>query len=107
QETHWTQRPRDVANLVHWMGTQIERPLNWQIVNLKVAAADLHDAPILYLAGNQRLNFSAEDQAKLKQFVEQGGLIVANPDCTDRTFMNSFRDLGQKLFGGEFRELPD
>src|SRR5690606_20334891 len=46
QESHWTQRPRDTANVVHWMGTQIERPLNWQIINLQVAAAAMHDAPI-------------------------------------------------------------
>ncbi|MCC6240856.1 MAG: DUF4159 domain-containing protein [Phycisphaerales bacterium] len=104
--TNWVQRPRDIANVTAWMGNQIERPMNWQIVNLKVAASDLHDAPMLYIAGNQKLQFSPEDEAKLKQYVQQGGLIVGNPDCNDRIFSTSFRDLGRRLFDLDFRELP-
>ncbi len=107
KDVHWTQRPRDAANLTHWMGRQIERSLNWQIVNLKVAVMDLHDAPILFIAGDQKLKFSAQDEAKLKEYVEQGGLIVGNADCSDKNFQSSFRDLGKKLFNTEFRELPD
>jgi hypothetical protein len=34
---NWNQRPRDCANLVRWMGQQLERDLNWQIVNLRTS----------------------------------------------------------------------
>ncbi len=104
---NWNERPRDAANLTRWMGKQLERDLNWQIVNLKVSVDDLHDAPILYIAGNQNLMFSDADQAKLKTFVEQGGMILGNADCASDAFANSFQKLGQKLFPEyEFRELP-
>jgi hypothetical protein len=103
---NWNQRPRDCSNLTKWLGRQLEREINWQIVNLKGDVADLHDAPILYISGNQVLNFSAEDEAKLKQFVEQGGLIIGHADCSHLGFANSFKKLGTKLFGGEFRDLP-
>ncbi|MCC7349234.1 MAG: DUF4159 domain-containing protein [Phycisphaerales bacterium] len=107
REAHWNQRPRDVANLTRWIGRQIERPLNWQIVNLNVSPQDLHDAPILYLSGNQKLDFSPDDLRTLKTYLQTGGLILANADCGDARFADSFRRLGQTLFPGyEFRELP-
>jgi hypothetical protein len=104
---NWNQRPRDCANLVRWMSKQVERDLNWQVVNLKVPIDDLHDAPILYLAGNQNLDFTEEEEKKLRQFVEQGGMILANADCSSQNFSLAFQKLGQKLFPSyEFRDLP-
>ena len=104
---NWNQRPRDVANFVRWLGRMNERLLNWQIVNLHIDVDDLHDAPVLYIAGNQPLNFSDEQIAKLRQYVEQGGLILGNADCGSKEFADSFKALGAKLFARyEFRELP-
>jgi hypothetical protein len=108
KQANWNQRPRDCANLTRWMGKQLERDLNWQIVNLKVPADDLHDAPLLYIAGNQQLNFSAAEEKKLRNFVQQGGIIVGNADCGHLGFATSFVKLGEKLFPAyEFRELPE
>ncbi len=105
--TNWNERPRDAANVTRWMSRQFERDLNWQIVNLKGSVDDLHDAPILYITGNQVLNLTAEDEAKLKEFVNQGGLILGNADCGHLGFATSFKKLGAKLFPpGEFKELP-
>jgi hypothetical protein len=105
---NWNQRPRDVANLARWAGKQLEKELNWQIVNLKVGVEDLHDSPILYIAGNQNLNFSKDDRAKLRQYVEQGGLILGHADCNSPAFTSSFMKLGQELFENryEWRDLP-
>lgn len=104
---NWNQRPRDVANVCRWAGRQQERTLNWQIVNLTQPADDMEDAPVLYIAGNQPLKFSDEEAAKLRQFVEEGGLILANADCGNARFIDSYKKLGQKLFPAyEFRTLP-
>ena len=99
-----------MANISKWVGKQIERDLNWQIVNLGVETNDLHDAPILYIAGKDALAFTPEETAKLKQFVEQGGLVVGNADCGNRVFADSFKKLGTELFkslGSEWRALPE
>ena len=104
---NWNERPRDAANLTRWISKQIERDLNWQIVNLEAPVRELHDAPILYIAGNQVLDFSTEEKAKLKQFCEEGGIILGAPDCGRIDFATSFRKLGSALFPNyEFRELP-
>jgi hypothetical protein len=103
----WNQRPRDVANFAHWSGKQIERYLNWQVVNLKVSPDDLHDAPILYIAGSEPLAFGDTEIKKLREFVDDGGLILGNAECSSQAFTKSFVALGKKLFPRyEFRELP-
>jgi hypothetical protein len=107
KEGNWNERPRDIANLTHWISKQTERDLNWQIVNLSGSADELLDAPVLYLSGNQALKFTPAEEAKLRQYVEEGGLIIGNPDCGSTAFSESFRKLGTHLFHMyEFHELP-
>ncbi|MFI5380207.1 MAG: DUF4159 domain-containing protein [Tepidisphaerales bacterium] len=103
----WNERPRDLANLSRWMGEAIEREVNWQIVNLHGNERDILDAPVLYISGKEALNFTPEDEQKLKRYVEAGGLVFGNADCASAPFASSFKRIGTKLFGGEFRVLPD
>ena len=104
----WNQRPRDVANICRWIARQIERDLNFQIVNLKAPVEELIEAPILYIAGSDALNFTEEERAKLKAYVEQGGMIVGNADCGKKVFAESFTKLAEQLFPAyKLRELPE
>jgi hypothetical protein len=105
---NWNQRPRDCANLVHWMGKQTEEVLNWQVVNLHDGVDDLHDAPILYVAGNEPLKLTNEEENNLKQFIEEGGLVLFNADCAAASFTASVKKLARKLFPvpGEFTRVP-
>lgn len=106
-KTNWNERPRDIANLARWTAEQLEKELNWQIVNLKVDIQDLHDAPIIYMSGNQLLLLTKEEKDKLRQYVEGGGMILGHADCNDQRFSNSFMKLGKELFPTyEFRDLP-
>jgi hypothetical protein len=98
KEGNWNERPRDVFNLAHFVGKEIETPLNWQVSTIKSPVKDWHDAPILFISGNQALSFTPEEQEKLKTFVEEGGLILGSADCGQKTFADSFRKLGTSLF---------
>jgi hypothetical protein len=94
----WNERPRDAANLAKWAGKQDEAYYNWQVVNLRVTPEELHDAPILYISGSQALHFAPEDEAKLRTYVQEGGLMLGNADCGRDAFSKSFQELGKKLF---------
>src|SRR5688500_1204649 len=103
----WNTRPRDAARMVRWVSKSAERDLHWQIVNLDAPAEELSDAPILYLAGKDEWKPTDDGKAKLKQFVERGGMLLINADCAGKGFAISARKLGADLFPGyEFRELP-
>ncbi len=61
--------------------------------------------------GQSGLSFSPTEEAKLKQYVEDGGLIVFNADqplaaAVKDAFPASVRLLAKGLFGREFRPLP-
>ena len=108
-EVRWDQRPMDMRNYVDWMMRQLEGRFNWQQLNLASASMDdLHEAPIAYISGDQDLKLSSDDEAKLRLFVEQGGLIVGNPDCQRDRFTKGFQALGIRLFPKyEFRKIPE
>jgi hypothetical protein len=103
----WNQRPRDVANLARWVSAAAERDVNWQVLGPQAALRDFYDAPILYVSGTQPLTLADETKAKLRQYVEGGGLVLGNADCGGKAFAASFQKLGGELFPKyEFRELP-
>ncbi len=103
----WNIRPRDAARLVRWVGKSTEREVRWQITNLTSTAQELHDAPILYIAGKDEWNPSDEAKTKIKTFIEGGGMVLANADCMGKGFLASARKLGSEMFPAyEFRELP-
>jgi hypothetical protein len=104
---NWCQRPRDVALFTRWMTEVTERKLNWQIVSNRASVDDFHDAPVLFMAGNQKLALPPATVAKLKQYVEEGGLLFGQADCASKEFTSSFIALGKQMFPMyEFRELP-
>ena len=106
EPANWNERPRDLSNLCAFAGPQAETFLQWQIVNFAVPANELHDAPILYLSGNLELKPSFEEAHKLKNFVEEGGMILGNADCGRPVFAKTFEALGMALFGRPFRDIP-
>ena len=105
-EGNWNERPRDVANLAKFVGRQTERFFNWQIVTLETDPADLHEAPILYLSGNEQIKFSDAEIGKIRRFIEQGGMVLGNADCGQQLFSTGFQELGKAMFPYEFRQLP-
>lgn len=106
RKADWNQRPRDLANLAEFTGEGLERELHWQVLTPERAVEEWLDAPILYLSGSTALSLTDETKAKLKRYVELGGLIVFNADCGKQPFAASAMKLGEELFDGyEFRVL--
>jgi len=94
----WRNRPRDLANLTRWLSTNFEKTVNWQIINLKVPVSEWHDAPILYLSGCKAPTFSADEMAKLREFVWQGGTIFSCAECAGSRFRRGIRKVYDELF---------
>ncbi len=104
---NWNRRPREIANLTRWIGRASERDFNWQIMTLDAPLADWHDAPILYLSGSEPLKIDKANQEKMRQYVEEGGMILVHADCGRPAFVSSARKLAHDLFPTyELRELP-
>ncbi|HET6247729.1 MAG TPA: DUF4159 domain-containing protein [Tepidisphaeraceae bacterium] len=105
----WNERPSDVRNFTAYLGyyCYCATPQRWELFNLSQPLGDLLDMPVLFVSGNNELDFDEAQIKKLRAFVEHSGLILGNADCGNAAFAASFRTLGRTLFPHyAFRELP-
>jgi hypothetical protein len=96
---NWANHQRDAANLARYASYAMERPVNWQIVTLTQPWSQWMEAPILYIAGDQAPTFGPADWDRLKNYVENGGLIFTHADNGSPAF-NDFveHELVRNLF---------
>jgi Domain of unknown function (DUF4159)/Prenyltransferase and squalene oxidase repeat len=95
----WNNDHDDVTNLVGVVSREWKHLLTWQIVDPNVATVeDMLQAPIAYFNGHEAPVFSEAGKARLRDFVEQGGVIVADACCSRRDFDNGFRALMRQVF---------
>ncbi len=79
----WDARPRDDANVTEWLSKTYETPLKWQVVNTKVSYQSWLDAPILLITGHAGNGFNGFDGAtiaKLRKFIDAGGMVFSTSD---------------------------
>ena len=104
----WNSRPRDLANFTRWVTRTFEKPVNWQIIHTGVPVREWHDAPILYISGATAPKFSAEELAKIKEYVLQGGVIFSEAACNRPAFTMAMQQIYRKMFPEyELKRLPD
>jgi hypothetical protein len=105
---YWNARPRDLANLAHEAGRKFEKDFNWHVVNLQVSPEEWRDAPVLLITGSRDPNFTPEDVAKLKTFINDGGIIFSTADGATPAFTTAMRKYAAQVVDNkyEMRELP-
>ena len=94
----WNDRPRDVAHLARYASAQLERPLNWQVVNLHRPWFDWMDSPVLYLSGETPPALTDHDVRALRDFALGGGLIFTHADGGSPAFTDWVRQLVRRAF---------
>ncbi len=100
-ERDWNYYFRDVAFLTDWINHETEKRFNWQIVSLGDSLHDLQDAPILMISGYKKLDFSAEEQAKLKQYLDLGGTVFLQANNNSTAFKDSAKAMFLSMYKTE------
>ena len=107
----WNNDPDDVRNLVAVVSRDWRNLLTWQVIDPAVAAvADLLQAPIVFLNGHKIPELNALAKQNLRDYVEQGGFLLADACCSSPEFDSGLKQLMQELFpdqGFELRPLSD
>jgi hypothetical protein len=122
----WNHHHSAARNLTSRLGQQWERKLGWQEINFTrrpkksgntiieaplLSAADLLEIPVLFLSGSQALDFNSDQRQILKEYLENGGFLLAEA-CSGNgirgdAFDRSFRELMHDLFPDhELSKLP-
>ncbi len=102
----WNHDPDDVRNLVGVVSRDWKNLLTWQIVDPGFASvADLLQAPIVFFNGHKIPEFNALARQNLRDYVEQGGFILADACCSHPEFDAGFKQLIKELFPEEEYKL--
>ena len=96
----------DIRNLVGVVSRDWKSLLNWQIVDPAAATVeDLMRAPIVYFNGHEAPDFNDAARKVIRDYVEQGGFLLAEACCGRKSFDQGFRALMAELFPGEEQKL--
>jgi len=107
-ERFWSNRPRDIANLTRFVSRELERPFNWQVVNVNRPWYEWFDSPVLYIASHQPPALTDTDYAKLRSFVLAGGLIFTHADAGSNSFNQWVPEMVKRVCPEyELQTLPD
>ncbi|MGB2754622.1 MAG: DUF4159 domain-containing protein [Phycisphaerae bacterium] len=104
----WRRDPRDLEHLVRFLETRVGgQAVAWQTLSPESPIEDWLAAPILHVTGRGPLRMLAASVLKLREYVEQGGLILFDAEGADAAFTESVRQLLPDLFpGAAFEPLP-
>ncbi len=95
----WQRLRHDVANLTQYTEKKWKIPLTWQVVDARTATVDDYaQTPVLFLSGEDKLDFNPQQVKALRDYVEQGGFIFADACCDQGDFDISFRKLMRDMF---------
>ena len=97
------QPPARCANLAGFASREMERPLNWQVVDIQPAPDDWADSPILYLASHRRPELDETMSARSGSSSRPAGCSSPMPTSAP-TRSTLGRQLAKKLFPGRAGE---
>ncbi len=115
----WNRKRSDMRHLVDFCSKELfkRQPMAWQVFDVRQKeagnkeeirdlAAELLQSPIVFFNGH---NFAPRDKEEeiLKEYVNNGGFILAEACCGSTDFHNDFRALTDRMFGkGSLQRLP-
>lgn len=103
----WRRDPRDLDHLVRFLGKRLGGDdVDWQTVASDAPLTDYLAAPILHVTGRGPLRMLAASVGRIKEYVEQGGLILLDAEGGDATFTESVRRvMAEQLPDAKFEPL--
>ncbi len=105
----WNNKHHDMRNLTDFVSKELfkKRPLAWQVFNARQTGrgadeltAELLQSPVAYFNGHQFKPeyFTGAERKMLKQYVEQGGFLLAEACCGREEFDRGFRQFTKEVF---------
>jgi hypothetical protein len=116
----WNNKHNDCRYLVDYAGRELfqRTPMAWQIFDarrvpvrnndeLRELVGDLLQSPVVYLNGHEAPRLTDVEKELLKQYIDQGGFLMAEACCGKAAFDEGFRALMKELFPDhQLKRLP-
>lgn len=94
----WNNRPNDVYFLNRYISSFIETEVNWQVVNINSNPREWMSAPLMWLSSPREIEFTDEQVAKIKQYLDMGGTLIVNPEGRSSSMRDSIHTLAERMY---------
>lgn len=98
------------SNILHSLVQYTTIPVDTVEKIVPLSSSDLFESPFCYLSGHKLVQFTSEEAANFKKYVENGGFVFVD-DCNhdiEGLFAKSFETQMEDLFGaGALKKIPN
>ena len=101
-----TDFPQAEHNFLQRLGELTSVPLHLQAVSRRLTDADIFDFPFLYLCDPGYMELSAEEQARLRTYLMNGGFLWIDDFWGDAEWVHVAAQMSEVLPGHAWREIP-
>lgn len=103
----WRTRDAGLSMLLNTFHEQTKTPVRFALEDVPLDSPRLFNVPFLYLTGHQEFRLTEAERANLRQYLQRGGLLVAEACCGREAFDLGFRREMKAMFPQrELEALP-
>lgn len=96
--TAWNNRPNDVYFLNRFISSYREHEVNWQVVGVESEPKEWMSAPLMWISSDKDVQWTDQHVAKIKEYIDLGGTVLANPEDRSSSFRASIQELAEKMY---------
>jgi hypothetical protein len=97
-EGSWDNDPSAAANLLKTVKASGDMNVKFKRVSVDLETAELFSYPFLYITGHDDFTWTGAETKKLRQYIKNGGFLLADSCCGREAFTNAFRREIKKVF---------
>ncbi|MEM9416064.1 MAG: DUF4159 domain-containing protein [Planctomycetota bacterium] len=94
----WNNRPNDVYFLNRYISDYIETEVNWQVVDINTSPDEWMSAPLMWLSTPRAIEFTDEQVAKIKRYLDMGGTLIVNPENRSSSVRDWVHELAERMY---------
>jgi len=94
----WNLDRHDLEYLTAQIGDQLGEPVAWQTVRWDASLDEWLAAPLLYMQGHDFPAWDEDQNKKMRDFIEQGGVLLAEACCGRYPFRRGFEEFARQTF---------
>ncbi|MEO0475667.1 MAG: DUF4159 domain-containing protein, partial [Planctomycetota bacterium] len=96
--TAWNNRPNDVYFLNRFISEYREHEVNWQVVGVDSNPKEWMAAPLMWISSDGSIDWTDDRVSKIKEYIDLGGTVIANPEDRSSSFRASIEELAEKMY---------
>lgn len=97
----WKTKEAGLPMLLNEYNKRSGVPVKFNYDTMRLTDAKLFDSPVLFMTGHEQFSLKPEERKKLSEYLQYGGMLIAEACCGRKGFDFSFRKEINSLIPGE------